>query len=648
MEKFDRQLPEIAQTFLSTQRGSCCRTQVRQFHTYIQRLKISISEIDPGTVFDFLKQKNLLDKTRYVYKCQLLTYLDFLFERRKIGFDPKLLRIKPMPNKKPIPEQALTFIHTSKGNTAAAVAAVRKFHQWLNDSKLELLDLSPQTFSDHLDYRLKSVTPSTGAVYRMHLLAYLEFKYQANQINFDPAPLREKLKNCPIPENCRLLLENKSRSMTSIARVFHGWLNSKNLTPADLSTRHINEFRMFRLEKISALSARNSASILLRYLDLLYSKGLVSFDPAVLRKKPKTIELPEHAKTFLVHHSIVSKDTTLKFYTSSLRRFYKWLNTSQRELIKLRPFDLEDFALHLKTMDLKAITRNGTLVCLRVYLRWLNEHGLLNEDADNLIKPETFPKLPRYLPRPYPQEVDAAIQERLSKSKDQYSQGLLLMRRTGLRISELINLDFNCLQYSHDNQHFLKVPLGKLNSERLVPIDDVTLKIIKTLQRDRPKNSETLLETDNGVKTRKDLYSKALKSACNGLDLHGPAHTHRLRHTFATSMLNGGMSLVGLMKILGHNDHRMTLRYSAITTETVRDEYMTALEKIANRYKGIVADELKQLHDPLKSLRDIAKRIQLHSSKDSSMEKKKSAIVRRLNRLEDDLKILASTYKIEL
>jgi site-specific recombinase XerD len=647
MAYFDRQLPKIAQTFLSTKRGSCCGTQVRQFHIYIERLKISISEIDPGAVFNFLEQKTLLDRTRHVYKCQLLTYLDFLFERGKIGFNPKLLRIKPKPNTKPIPEQALAFISSSTGNSAA-VTAVRKFHQWLNDNKLELLDLSATIFSEHLEDRFKSVAPSTGAVYRLQLLAYLEFQYQANQITFDPTPLRETPKNCPIPENCRPLLEGMSPSMTSMARVFHTWLNSKNLTPEDLNTFHIQEFHDFRLDKISASSARNSENILRRYLSILYRKNLVSFDPSILDKKPQPIELSEQAKTFLAHHSIVSKDTTLKFYKSSLRRFYKWLDISQRELIKLSPFDLEEFALHLKNSELKAITRNGTLVCLRVYLRWLNEHGFLNEDAENLIRRETFPKLPRYLPRPYPQEVDTAIQDRLSQAKDQYSQGLLLMRRTGLRISELINLEFNCLQYSHGNQHFLKVPLGKLNSERLVPIDEVTLRIIKNLQSDRSKNSATLLETTKGVKTRKDCYSKALKSACNGLDLHGPAHTHRLRHTFATSMLNGGMSLVGLMKILGHNDHRMTLRYSAITTETVRDEYMTALEKLADRYKGIVAEESKMPHDPLKSIRDIAKRIQLHSSKDTTIEKKKSAIVKRLKRIEEDLKILSSTCKIEI
>ncbi|MCX6125729.1 MAG: tyrosine-type recombinase/integrase [Proteobacteria bacterium] len=647
MAHFDRYLPKMAQEFLSTRRGSFCGTQVRQFHIYIEHYKTEISEIDPGTVFGFLEQKTLLDRTRHVYKCQLLAYLDFLFECGQIGFDPDLLRIKPISNVKPIPEQARAFIESSKGNSAA-VAAVRNFHQWLNDNELELQNLSPTIFSVHLEGRLKSVAPSTGTVYRLQLLAYLEFQYQANHINFDPATLRDKPKESPIPENCRLILENKSPSMTSIARVFHVWLNSKNLTPADLTVIHFKEFHDSRLENLSELTVRNSENILLRYLDLLHSKNLVGFDPVSLHKPPRTIALPEQAKTFLAHHGIVSKDTTLKFYTSSLRSFYKWLDISQRELSNLTAFDLEEFALYLKSRDLKAITRNGRLVCLRVYLRWLNEHGLLDEDAENLIKPETFPKLPRYLPRPYPQEVDTAIQDRLSKSKDQYSQGLLLMRNTGLRISELTNLEFNCLQYSHDNQHFLKVPQGKLNTERLVPIDDVTLKIIKTLQGDRPRSSTTLLETVRGVKTRKDCYSKALKSACKGLDLHGPAHTHRLRHTFATSMLNGGMSIVGLMKILGHNDHRMTLRYSAITTETVRDEYMTALEKLASRYKGIVADELKMPHDPLKSIRDIAKRIQLHSSKDPAIEKKKSAIVKRLHRIEDDLKILASTCNLYL
>lgn len=351
MAHFDRHLPKIAQEFLSTKRGSFCGTQVRQFHVYIQHLRMNVSEINSGTVFKFLEQKTLLDHTRRVYKCQLLAYLDFLFECGQIGFDPELLRIKPISNVKPIPEQARAFIESSKGHSAAAVAAVRNFHQWLNDNELELQNLSPTIFSVHLEGRLKSVAPSTGTVYRLQLLAYIEFQYQANHINFDPATLREEPQKSPIPENCRLLLESKSPSMTSIARVFHTWLNSKNLIAADLTILHIKEFHDSRLEKMSALSARNSASILLRYLDLLHSKNLIGFDPVSLHKPPRTIALPEQAKTFLAHHGIVSKDTTLKFYTSSLRSFYKWLDISQRELSKLTAFDLEEFALYLKSRD---------------------------------------------------------------------------------------------------------------------------------------------------------------------------------------------------------------------------------------------------------------------------------------------------------
>jgi site-specific recombinase XerD len=44
----------------------------------------------------------------------------------------------------------------------------------------------------------------------------------------------------------------------------------------------------------------------------------------------------------------------------------------------------------------------------------------------------------------------------------------------------------------------------------------------------------------------------------------GKGSVPRLRHTFASSLMNGGMSLLGIMKLLGHRDQRMTLRYTAI------------------------------------------------------------------------------------
>jgi hypothetical protein len=61
--------------------------------------------------------------------------------------------------------------------------------------------------------------------------------------------------------------------------------------------------------------------------------------------------------------------------------------------------------------------------------------------------------------------------------------------------------------------------------------------------------------------------------------------SHRLRHTFATELLSGGMSLVGVMRLLGHQDIRMTLRYAAATPEIIAGEYQNALDKLATKYR---------------------------------------------------------------
>jgi len=114
-----------------------------------------------------------------------------------------------------------------------------------------------------------------------------------------------------------------------------------------------------------------------------------------------------------------------------------------------------------------------------------------------------------------------------------------------------------------------------------------------------------------------------------------------------TSMLNGGMSLVGLMKILGHHDHRMTLRYSAITTETVKDEYESALKKLANRYKDIyLPDKSQNTESPQKKIKDIIKWLQ-KNTKPAGLpsDKKVASMIKRLRLIETDLGSLETAHR---
>jgi integrase len=164
--------------------------------------------------------------------------------------------------------------------------------------------------------------------------------------------------------------------------------------------------------------------------------------------------------------------------------------------------------------------------------------------------------------------------------------GLLVMRRAGLRLGELRRLERDCVRRDHAGGAFLKVPLGKMNNERLVPLDAKALDTIRLLQEMANRDSRWLVEGARERPMSAGTYVRALARLSAGISLPEPLTlSHRLRHTFASSLINGGMSLLGIMKLLGYRDQRMTLRYTAIADATVGREYFEALTRISERYE---------------------------------------------------------------
>jgi integrase len=288
---------------------------------------------------------------------------------------------------------------------------------------------------------------------------------------------------------------------------------------------------------------------------------------------------------------------------------------------------------------LAACTRVHVIQHVRAYLEWLEEQGMLSFPATALIRSTDMPKLPKYLPRPVPPDVDAELQRRFKSSGCTYQLAMLLMRRTGIRIGELMALPHQCVRTDHSGNTLLKVPLGKLATERLVPLDAPTARLVSRLRRDGPRQRSLLLVTPTGQKTRHELYQKALKKACQGLTFAEPMTSHRLRHTYATSLLAAGMSLPSVMRLLGHTDYRMTLRYAAITDSTVLAEFASALQHNSERYPTVIApSEIALPSDPMKMLPDIVRYVQKRTEDNALDRRKARTIVRRLRRLQTDLR----------
>jgi site-specific recombinase XerC len=187
------------------------------------------------------------------------------------------------------------------------------------------------------------------------------------------------------------------------------------------------------------------------------------------------------------------------------------------------------------------------------------------------------------------------------------------MRRAGHRLGELRRLERECLRENGAGQVFLKVPLGKMHNERLVPLDATTLAIVEELRRRSRPESPWLIEGARQRPLSAEPYRTELARLGGDIPLPEPLTSHRLRHTFATSLLSGGMSLTGIMRLLGHRDQRMTLRDTQIGDETVGREYFEALSRVSERYdlaRGQL-DDRREL-DPDQVLRDLARWVTKH------------------------------------
>jgi site-specific recombinase XerD len=126
-------------------------------------------------------------------------------------------------------------------------------------------------------------------------------------------------------------------------------------------------------------------------------------------------------------------------------------------------------------------TRLLYLLCLRRLLHDLVDGGE-HTIQEGLIRREDFPRLDHYLPKPLPPEDDQRLQKQLRANDDLFSNALLLLRGTGMRIGEFLDLPTDCLRHLADNEWALHVPLGKLHTERWVPVDDRFAKIATEVQ----------------------------------------------------------------------------------------------------------------------------------------------------------------------
>ncbi|WP_298347763.1 site-specific integrase [Ferrimicrobium sp.] len=242
------------------------------------------------------------------------------------------------------------------------------------------------------------------------------------------------------------------------------------------------------------------------------------------------------------------------------------------------------------------------IVTLGSFFRDITEWDWADVPTRRLIFSSDVPRLPTPLPRYIPLDEDRRLRVALTETEYPLAAlALRVLRATGLRIGELLDLELDCVHEVPMNGSWLKVPLGKLDTERMVPLEEETVALIdeivglrsngRPLAHPRTGRPCQFLFTHHGIRLSPSAVRDELRRACERaqIDLVTP---HQLRHTFATSMVNAGVSLQVLMALLGHSSAEMSLRYGRLFDTTIRSEYERAL----NELKAAIPPAAPKMH----------------------------------------------------
>lgn len=282
-------------------------------------------------------------------------------------------------------------------------------------------------------------------------------------------------------------------------------------------------------------------------------------------------------------HTISSYSNVLKRAVTVLEREFDNIKSWQSVGLEQMRAIQRDFNFNDENIKQSNISVAHDLYALSSFFKYLIKQGKLSDNPCSLIK---APKVKRHLPKILTlNEIDVLLDYEPKDVFEQRDSAIAeLLFSSGLRVSELVGLDLKDLNYETKE---IRV-LGKGSKYRIVPVGEKALdKISNYLKiRDEFKPSEDALFLN---KYGRRLTTRAVEQNLDKLSVKAGVQTHlnphKLRHSFATELLQGGADLRSVQEMLGHASLAATQVYTHLDFEHLKSVYNKA-HPLANRKKN--------------------------------------------------------------
>ena len=266
-------------------------------------------------------------------------------------------------------------------------------------------------------------------------------------------------------------------------------------------------------------------------------------------------------------------ENTIKAYSNDCQAFSKWLSSKKKyEVLSVIEEDIENYLKHFQKINLSHTSINRKLSSLKHFFNYLSKKKLLKSNPIiNFSGLKSIKALPKSLSIiDVNNLIDAPDCSTFIGLRDRTM--IELMYATGVRISELINLQYSNIDL---NRSLIKV-MGKGGKERMIPFGDDALSWLIAYIEYRRENNLSLNSRDffisqQGKQITRQAFWHRIKIYLKAADLSMDISPHTLRHAFATHLLNNGADLRSVQMLLGHSDLSTTQIYTHIAKQRLSD-----------------------------------------------------------------------------
>ena len=288
-----------------------------------------------------------------------------------------------------------------------------------------------------------------------------------------------------------------------------------------------------------------------------------------------------YLKDFLIYLEVEKNFSkhTIRAYQSDILSFLLWLDNTLIE--ETNHTKLKDYLVFIQRFNYSKTTLSRKIAAIRTFYRFLYREKIIETNPANSVHaPKRNKSLPKFLTG---QEIEQILNNIKIDTPAGYRNRVILelLYATGMRVSELSNLNFGNLNLSENEI----TVMGKGAKERIVLVSsrakDFLEKYLRTVRFMIPEEGTKIEENENSPifinKTGFRLQPQSIRTALNDIvkkiELPKKVTPHVFRHSFATKLLENGADLRVVQELLGHASISNTQIYTHVSTERLKAVY---------------------------------------------------------------------------